>query len=93
VDTSDDIRFEVPQEDAAQDLCQLLELSQSHVEMTDSAWSVQAAPGVDPIALALLLRRVEAWVAERGLYAIRFHLDGRWYVMESGEATWALQAA
>jgi hypothetical protein len=93
VGTSDDIRFEVPQEDAAQDLCQLLESSRSHVEMTDNAWSVHAAPGVDPMALALLLRRVEAWVAEKGLYAIRFHLDGRWYVMESGEATWALEAA
>jgi hypothetical protein len=93
VDTSDDIRFAVPQEDAAQDLCQLLESSHSHIETTDNAWSVHAAPGVDPMALALLLRRVEAWVAERGLYAIRFHLDGRWYVMESGEATWALEAA
>jgi hypothetical protein len=93
MDTSDDIRFEVPQEDAAEDLCQLLESSHSHVEMTDNAWSVRAAPDIDPTALALLLRRVEAWVAERGLYAIRFHLDGRWYVMESGEATWALEAA
>ena len=91
--TSDDIRFELPQEDAAQDLCRLLESSQSHIELTDNAWSVHAAPGVDPMALALLLRRVEAWVAEKGLHAIRFHLDGRWYVMESGEATWALEAA
>jgi hypothetical protein len=48
VDTSDDIGFEVPQEDAAQDLCRLLESSYSHVEMTDNAWSVHAAPGVDP---------------------------------------------
>lgn len=93
MDTSDDIRFEVPQEDAAQDLCRLLESWHSHFEMTNNAWSVHAAPGVDPMALALLLRRVEAWVAERGLYAIRFHLDERWYVMESGEATWALEAA
>ena len=91
--TSDDIRFEIPQAGAAQDLCRLLESSHSHVEMTDNAWSVHAAPGVDPKALASLLRRVEAWVADRGLYAIRFHLDGRWYVMESGETTWALEAA
>ena len=91
--TSDDIRFEVPREDAAQDLCRLLESSHSHVEMTDNAWSVHAAPGIDPMALAPLLRRVEARVADGGLYAIRFHLDGRWYVMESGETTWALEAA
>jgi len=43
------------------------------------------------MALAALLRRVEAWVAEKGLYAIRFQLDGRWYVLVSGEATWALE--
>ena len=64
--TSDDIRFEVPQEDAAQDLCRLLESSHSHVELTDKAWSVHAAPGVDPMALALLLRRVEAWWPKKG---------------------------
>jgi hypothetical protein len=68
VDATDDIRFEVPQEDVAQDLCQLLESSHSYVEMTDNAWSVHAVPGVDPMALAALLRRVEAWVAEKGLY-------------------------
>lgn len=91
--TSDDIRFEVPQRDAAQDLCRLLESSHSRIELMDNAWSVHAATGVDSMALALLLRRVEAWVAEKGLCAIRFHLDGRWYVMESGGATWALEAA
>ena len=67
VGTSDDIRFEVPQEDAAEDLCRLLESSHSYVEMTDNAWSVHAVPGVDPMALAALLRHVEAWVAEKGL--------------------------
>ncbi len=38
VGATDDIRFEVPQEDVAQDLCQLLESSHSYVEMTDNAW-------------------------------------------------------
>ena len=91
VDATDDIRFEVPQEDVAQDLCQLLESSHSHVQMTDNAWSVHAVPGADPMALAPLLRRVEAWVAEKGAVPVRFQLDGRWYVMESGEATRALE--
>jgi hypothetical protein len=43
--------------------------------------------------LALLLRDVESWVSERALCAIRFHLDGRTYILEAGEASWASLAA
>jgi hypothetical protein len=32
--------------------------------------------------LALLLREVEAYVADAGLQAIRYELDGRWYIMD-----------
>jgi hypothetical protein len=39
--------------------------------------------------LAQLLRVVEAWVIEESLGAIRFHLDGRSYILEAGEANWA----
>ena len=93
MDIRDDITFEVPDEAAAQQLCQLLESSACRVVPIDDVWSVWAPLGTDPTTVALLLRRVEAWVAERGLHAIRFELDGRWYVMESGEAIWALEAA
>jgi len=37
--------------------------------------------------LAALLRVVEAWVADSGLGAIRFHLDGRAYVLDSWVVT------
>jgi hypothetical protein len=89
----DEITFEIPQEDAAKELCELLQSSKSYLELKDDAWSVQAVLGTDPKTVALLLRRVEAWVAERELRAIRFQLDDRWYVMESGDATWAVEAA
>jgi hypothetical protein len=42
--------------------------------------------------VAQLLRAAEAWVAEESLRAIRFELDGRWYVLEAGEADWTAAA-
>lgn len=38
--------------------------------------------------LAALLREVEVWVAEEGLCAVRFEVDGRTYVLQAGEAKW-----
>jgi hypothetical protein len=43
--------------------------------------------------LAAILRTVERWVAERGLVAIRFELDGRTYVLHAGESSWSTAAA
>ena len=39
--------------------------------------------------LASLMRTVEDWVARESLRAIRFELDGRVYILESGEVNWA----
>ena len=39
--------------------------------------------------LASLMRTVEDWVAREALRAIRFALDGRVYILESGEVNWA----
>jgi len=39
--------------------------------------------------LASLMRTVEDWVARESLRAIRFELDGRVYILESGEVDWA----
>ena len=39
--------------------------------------------------LASLMRLVEDWVARESLRAIRFELDGRVYILESGEVNWA----
>ena len=38
--------------------------------------------------LASLMRTVEDWVARESLRAIRFELDGRVYILESGEVNW-----
>jgi hypothetical protein len=88
-----DITFEIPHEDAARELCELLESARSYREPIDDGWSVHAVLGPEPPAVAVLLRRVEAWVAARGLCAIRFRLDERWYVMQSGDPRWAVEAA
>lgn len=49
----------------------------------DDAWIVSARLRRNRNDLALLLRQVEAYVAESGLQAIRYHVDGRAYVMEA----------
>jgi hypothetical protein len=55
------------------------------------AVSVELEPG--PEDVALLLREVEAWLREESLFAVRFELDGRAYVLEAGEAVWSIDAA
>jgi hypothetical protein len=42
-----------------------------------------------PTDLAVLLREVEAWIAEESLCAIRYLLDGQIYVLEAGGPDWA----
>jgi hypothetical protein len=49
----------------------------------DDLWLVAAEVDEDPADLATLLREVEAFVADEGLLAIRFCLDGRFHVMEA----------
>ena len=41
-----------------------------------------------PTDLAVLLREVEAWIAEESLCAIRYLLDGQIYVLEAGGPDW-----
>jgi hypothetical protein len=82
---TDHIRFELPWQSTAEELSALLGSSFAYRGVDDAAWSVEVELGEDPEALASLLRQVEAWVAERRLWAIRYELDGRWYVMEAGE--------
>jgi hypothetical protein len=49
---------------------------------------VSVALRPQPSDLAVLLRNVEAWVKEESLYAIRFGVDGREYVLTAGETNW-----
>jgi hypothetical protein len=41
-----------------------------------------------PADLAVLLRQVETFVEDESLYAVRFLLDDRIYVLEAGNADW-----
>jgi hypothetical protein len=54
----------------------------------DQVWVVEAI-FADASALGRLLRMVEAWVAERALGAVRYHLDGKAYILSAGEITWS----
>jgi hypothetical protein len=49
----------------------------------DDLWLVTAELEPDPADLALLLREIEAFVADEGLHALRFCLDGRFHVLEA----------
>ena len=49
---------------------------------------VSAVLRPDPNDLAVLLREVEAWVAEESLCAIRFSVDSREYVLAAGASDW-----
>jgi hypothetical protein len=46
-------------------------------------WIVAAELSDDPSDLAALLRQVEAYVADTGLQAIRYRLDGCFHIMEA----------
>jgi hypothetical protein len=86
--------FEIPGFDRATELCELvgsewLAWVRGGEEIRRVAVMLQPDEG----DLAVLLRLVERWVAEQGLVAIRFELDGRMYVLESGRAVWSQAAA
>jgi hypothetical protein len=55
--------------------------------------SISVALGPEPEDVAVLLRKVEAWVCEESLFALRFELDERAYVLEAGEAVWSIDTA
>jgi hypothetical protein len=88
------VLFEIPGFELATQLCE-------RVGADRLAW-VQSGDGIRRVAvliqpqegdLAAILRTVERWVAEHGLVAIRFELDGRIYVLESGESVLSSAAA
>jgi hypothetical protein len=84
------VQFEIPDLAAAARLTRLLgELW--HVSLHDRSVInlVSAVLRSDPLDLAVLLRKVEAWIGEESLCAIRFEVDGREYVLAAGEADWA----
>ena len=77
--------FEVSSRARAESLCERLR-PRWHVDLyeCDDVVLVAAELGPHTDDLAVLLRAVELWAAESTLALLRFHLDGRPYVLESG---------
>jgi hypothetical protein len=92
---SEELVLEIPDRQRAEDLRGRL-CSRWPVTLDEGADAVVVRVSLrrsDTCDLAGLLREVETWVEERTLCAIRFHLDGRTYILEAGEASWASLAA
>jgi hypothetical protein len=88
---TDTVQFEIPDLIAARGL--LVRLARTRPTWLDDqveAAIVEAMLPDDGAELATLLREVEAWIIDHGVGAIRWHLDGRTYIMEGDlAATWA----
>jgi hypothetical protein len=85
------VRFEIPDLASAARLTRRLG-GRWHVTLHEgmSVNTVIAVIQPDrPGDLAVLLRKVEAWVAEESLYAIRYTVDDRDYVLSAGEVDWS----
>jgi hypothetical protein len=88
------VQFEIPDLAAAVRLTRLLgELWNVSLRDRSDINLVSAVLRSDPLDLALLLRKVEAWIREESLCAIRFEVDRREYVLAAGEADWATTPA
>jgi len=85
------VRFEIPDLAAAARLTRRLG-GRWHVSLyeglTVNLVSAVIRPDL-PGDLAVLLRRVEAWVEEEACYGIRYNVDQREYVLLAGEADWS----
>ena len=84
------VHFEIPDLAAAVRLTRRLGgrwnvLLQDRRDVNLVSVALQPSPG----DLAVLLRDVEAWVKQESLYATRFTLDSRDYVLAAGEPDWA----
>lgn len=79
--------FELPSWARAQDLRERLR-TRWHCDSYDCGDVVLVAADLRPRAddLGVLLRTVKLWAGDAGIALMRFHLDGRSYVLESGAA-------
>ena len=76
------VRFELPLCVGGDDLSSRLRSRWPGTKKrADSAWLVTARLRKAENDLAVLLREVESYVADAGLHAIRYQLDGRSYVL------------
>jgi hypothetical protein len=88
----DIVLFEIPFRDDATDLFHGLDPDRTAwAHELGEVWLVGTElRGADD--LAVLLREVERWVADRHLGAIRFWVDEKDYVMHAGEIAWSALA-
>lgn len=78
------VRFEIPAFAGIDELCSYIRPRWGgSIKFQDDVWYVSARVRRSRNDLAQLLRKVEAYVAESGLQAIRYELDGRFYIMEA----------
>jgi len=85
----DELLVELPTRHVAESLCDRLGPERAaRPEQEEDRWDVEVTFG-SASELAQLLRTVEAWVAERALGALRYHLDGRAYILRAGEIAWS----
>lgn len=81
---SDTIRFELPEYVNVDGFCERIRSRwPGSARCEDEIWRVTARLRGNKNDLALLLRVVEDYVSETGLQAIRYHVDGRAYVLEA----------
>ncbi|HET7855926.1 MAG TPA: hypothetical protein VFL41_05665 [Gaiellaceae bacterium] len=82
------VQFEVPDLAAAARLATMLRPRWTVVVTESGDVALVNVHILSSGRLALLLRAAEDWVARESLCAIRFELDGRGYVLASGDADW-----
>jgi len=87
------VRFEIPAYAGIDELCAYIRPRWGgSIKFQDDVWYVSARVRRTRNDLAQLLRKVEAYVAESGLHAIRYELDGRFYIMEAQRVEQAVAA-
>jgi hypothetical protein len=87
------VRFEIPAYAGIDELCAYIRPRWGgSIKFQDDVWYVSARVRRTRNDLAQLLRKVEAYVAESGLQAIRYELDGRFYIMEAQRVEQAVAA-
>lgn len=84
----DQAHFEVADYAAAERLTLRLGQTRTAGLLGGEPYVVAAAFSSEASDLAALLRDVEAWVEEESLYAIRYLLDNRIYVIVAGSTEW-----
>lgn len=91
---SEMIFFEIPAFADVEQFCRHIRPHWPGWKLLDvDVWLVGATVKVDDFDLAALLRTVEAAVAVLGLMAIRYCLDGRFYVMDGARVEGPTDAA